>query len=107
MEPKRTKRVNIKPDDSATTYFMIQPNKVGPMTVKVTATSPLANDAVEHILKIEPEGVPQNINKAVFIDLRNATSLEQTVDIEIPNTSVTDSIRIKVTAVGKFCYQSR
>lgn len=79
---------------------MIQPKKVGPITIKVTATTPFAGDGVEMPLLVEPEGVTQYINEAVFVDLSQASPFEQTLDLKVPKNAVPDSTKIEVAVMG-------
>lgn len=97
----RRKKLTVRSNDGAATSFMIKPKKVGPITIKVTATTPLAGDGVERILPVEPEGVPQHINKAVFVDLREQNSMITNLTVDIPKNVVPDSTRVEVSVVGK------
>lgn len=100
MELFRRKTVGIKSGSGSSLSFMIQPKKVGPITIKVTATSPMAGDGVEMPLLVEPEGVTQYINQAVFVDLSKASPFEQTMDLKIPKNAVPDSTKIEVAVMG-------
>lgn len=102
IELYRRKRVAVKSNDGKATSFMIKPKKVGPMTIKVTATTPLAGDGIERILPVEAEGSPQYTNQAVFIDLRENPTLKTNMTIEIPKNAVPDSSRVEVSAIGKY-----
>ena len=82
--------------------FMVRPKKVGQITIKVTATSPIAGDAIERQLLVEPEGLAQYNNKAVFMDLREAREGKKNISFEIPPNAVPDSTRIEVSVVGTF-----
>lgn len=79
---------------------MVQPKKVGAITIKVTATSSVAGDGVEMPLLVEPEGVTQYINKAVFVDLSKASPFEQTLELKVPKNAVSDSTKIEVAVMG-------
>lgn len=72
------------------------------MTIKVTATTPLAGDGIERILPVEAEGTPQYTNQALFIDLREKATLEANMTIEIPKNAVPDSTRVEVSAIGNY-----
>jgi CD109 antigen len=100
LDAQRKKTITIKSNDGATVSFMIRPLKVGQITIKVIAECQLAGDGVERQLKVEPEGVTQYMNEAVFIDLRNTPSFSTKIDIVIPNNAVPDSTRIEASAVG-------
>lgn len=100
IELYRRKSVAIKANDGATLSFMIRPKRVGPITIRVTATSPLAGDGVERSLQVEPEGVPQHLNQAVFVDLRQSRKFESNFTLDIPKNAVPDSVHIEAGAVG-------
>ncbi|XP_068084683.1 CD109 antigen isoform X2 [Anabrus simplex] len=100
IEVYRSKRVFVKANNAASVSFMITPKKLGYITIKVTATSPLARDGVEKKLLVKPEGETQYRNKAVFIDLRNSNSVTMNVSLEFPGYFVTGSEKIEVSAVG-------
>lgn len=80
---------------------MVKPLKVGHITIKVTAISPLAGDAIEKQLLVVPEGVTQYVNRANFVDLRAKRETATNLTIEIPKNAVPDSTRIEVGVVGK------
>lgn len=87
-------------NDGASTSFMIKPKKVGLITVKVTARSSYAGDGVEKTLLVKPEGVPQFLNHAMLVDLRDKSKFDSNFTIDIPKNAVPDSTRIEVGAVG-------
>lgn len=98
----RRKKISVNSNDGTALSFMIRPKRVGPITIKVTATSTLAGDGIERILQVEPEGVTQFRNQAIFVDLRDKSNFNGNFTIEIPKNVVPDSTRIEVGAVGKY-----
>jgi CD109 antigen len=100
LDTKRTKTMIVKSQSGISVPFMIRPLKVGHITIKVVATSAVAGDGVERQLIVEPEGVTQYINKAVFIDLRNNPEFKTDFTITIPPNAVPDSTRIEASAIG-------
>lgn len=80
---------------------MIKPSKLGHITIKVTATTQLAGDGVERQLLVEPEGLPQYVNKASFVDLRATPEVNNNFTVEIPKNAVPDSTRVEVAVIGK------
>lgn len=106
MELYRRKRLSVNSNDGAAVSFMIRPKKAGLITIKVTARSSIAGDGVEKTLLVKPEGVPQFMNQALFVDLRDKAKYESNFTIEIPKNAVPDSTRIEVGAVGK-CSKQR
>lgn len=99
-ELRRVKRVSIPANNGASVSFMIRPKKVGDITLKITAISPLAGDTIHQKLKVEPEGVTQFENRAVFINLQNQTDLSQELKVDIPSEAVSDSEYIEFSVVG-------
>lgn len=99
-ELRRVKRVSIPANNGASVSFMIRPKKVGEITLKITAISPLAGDTIHQKLKVEPEGVTQFENRAVFINLQNQTDLSQELKVDIPSEAVSDSEYIEFSVVG-------
>lgn len=100
LDSQRKKTVQVKSNDGTSVSFMIRPLKVGHITIKVTAESDMAGDGMEKQLKVEPEGVTQFMNDAVFIDLRNAQSFSTNIDIVVPSNAVPDSTRVEASAIG-------
>ena len=97
----RTKQIAITSNNGASASFVIKPTRVGQISIKVTATSPLAGDGILRLLNVEPEGVTQFENKAVFVDLRDKTSLDaERIQIELPEDRVPDSTHIEVSCIG-------
>lgn len=99
-ETERKKLVLAKSQTGTTVPFMIRPLKIGHITIKVVASSAIAGDGVERQLIVEPEGVTQFKNKAVFIDLRKTPEFKTKIDITIPSYAVPDSTKIEASAVG-------
>lgn len=99
-DKQRTKTLLVKSQEGVSVPFMIRPIKVGHITIKVTAVSALAGDGVERQLIVEPEGVTQYRNKAVFIDLRETSEFKSNISITVPNHAVPDSTKIEASAVG-------
>jgi len=66
---------------------MIRPKKVGLTTLKITAISQMARDAIHQILRVEPDGVTKYVNKAVLVNLgrlhrRSLGPPEKTLTVE-------------------------
>lgn len=106
-QPKRrkvqdhTQKITVRSEDAGNVNFIIQPTKVGLISLKVSANSSTASDCVVHTLNVECEGVPQYVNEAVFIDLREKPQTGSiNLIIDIPKAALPDSERIEFTAVG-------
>lgn len=99
-ETSRKKSVEVPSNSGRTVSFMIRPTKLGHITIKVTATTALAGDGVERQLLVEPEGLPQYVNKAAFVDLRSAPEIMKNFTVEVPKNAVPDSTRVEVSVIG-------
>lgn len=99
-EKVRTRSIHVEANNAATTTFLIKPKQIGSISMKVTVTSPLAGDGVQKILRVKPEGVAQFLNVALFVDLKDVSSLEKSLEVEIPEDAVSDSVRAEITCVG-------
>lgn len=75
------------------------------MTIKVTAKSPVAGDAIEVPLLVEAEGVTQYKNKALFVDLRSSNQFTADLTVDVPTNVVPDSTKIQVSAIGNVFIQ--
>lgn len=100
VETERTKTIQVKSQSGITVPFMIRPFKVGHITIKVVARTAMAGDGVERQLIVEPEGITQYKNKAVFIDLRNSPEFRANISISIPSFAVADSTKIEASTIG-------
>ncbi|XP_017097838.2 thioester-containing protein 1 allele S1 isoform X6 [Drosophila bipectinata] len=99
-EVQRTKRETVPANSGKSLSFMIRPKNVGTTTLKITATSPLAGDTIHQKLKVEPEGVTQFENRAVFINLKDQPEFSQSLEAEIPQEAVPQSEFIEFSVVG-------
>uniref|UniRef100_A0A3F2Z148 TEP1-F n=1 Tax=Anopheles minimus TaxID=112268 RepID=A0A3F2Z148_9DIPT len=99
-EKHRQEKLSLTHGSGKTLNFMIKPNKVGHITMKITAKCALAGDAIERQLLVEPEGLPQYVNKALLIDLRSVKDISQTFEVQIPEDAVPDSTKVEVSVIG-------
>lgn len=96
----RKKKISIGSQDGASVSFTIRPLRVGAVSFKVSAISSVESDCVVKAVKVECEGVPQYVNKAVFIDLREKDHIDGIViPIDIPKIALPDSTHINVTCI--------
>ncbi|XP_053692791.1 thioester-containing protein 1 allele R1-like isoform X3 [Sabethes cyaneus] len=100
LELFRKKSIEVPANSGKTVSFMVKPTKLGHITIKVTATTKLAGDGVERQLLVEPEGLPQYVNKAAFVDLRSTPEVMQNFTVEVPKNAVPDSTRVEVSVIG-------
>jgi len=87
MRVERKKTLWIQAGTGRSISFMIRPKKVGLTTLKITAISQMAGDAIHQILRVEPDGVTKYVNKAVLVNLgrlhrRSLGPPEKTLTVE-------------------------
>lgn len=99
-ELEQTNKLSVIANHGASTAFKIRPKKIGAISIKITATSTLAGDSIVQILHVEPEGIEKFKNKAIFIDLKDASSFDAILTIDIPDDIIFDSLKIDVNCVG-------
>ncbi|XP_011210624.2 CD109 antigen isoform X7 [Bactrocera dorsalis] len=97
---QRVKRVSVASNTGRSISFMIRPKKIGQITLKITATTPLAGDAIHQMLKVEPEGVTQYENRAVFINLKDKNVHNEKLNVDVPAEAIPDSEYIEFSVVG-------
>ncbi|KAL5279600.1 CD109.2 family protein [Megaselia abdita] len=96
----RSKSVVVPAQSGKSVTFLIRPNKVGHITLKVQATTPVAGDAVHQMLRVEPEGVTEYVNKAVLLNLKDKPKQHENLKVEIPKGAVPDSEYLEISIVG-------
>lgn len=100
-QQSRKKKLTIRSEDALNALFTIRPIKIGLISLKVSALSTTASDCIIKTLNVECEGVPQFVNKAVYVDLREQSQIDPfDLKIEIPKIALPDSTRIEITCVG-------
>ncbi|VDK76561.1 unnamed protein product [Onchocerca ochengi] len=88
---------------SKAVYFPIVPTKVGDVMLSVTAQSAKAGDAVEQVLKVEPEGYRVDRNTLVMIDLtqkNGSAEMKKQIDMQFPMDAVEGSRRARFDVIG-------
>lgn len=96
----RYRQVELASDSGVASTFLIRFTAVRQIPLKLSATSPIAADAVVRILRVDPEGVPQYVNKVSFIDLRNTNRLDITERVDVPFNAVPQSLKININVIG-------
>uniref|UniRef100_A0A8W7PEI2 TEP1-F n=1 Tax=Anopheles coluzzii TaxID=1518534 RepID=A0A8W7PEI2_ANOCL len=99
-EKHRQEQITVPRGTGKTLTFVLKPAKVGHVTLKITAKCALAGDGIERQLLVEPEGLPQYINKALLVDLRSVKEIKQPFEVEIPEDAVPDSTKVEVSVIG-------
>ncbi|KAL5290639.1 CD109.2 family protein [Megaselia abdita] len=95
-----TKSISVLPEMGKNVVFKIRAKKVGQITLKVKAISPVAGDIVHQMLRVEAEGVTEHVNRAVLLNLSDKTEQQEKIDIDIPEDAVPDSEKVELSLVG-------
>ncbi|MCP9264378.1 hypothetical protein DINM_022442 [Dirofilaria immitis] len=88
---------------SKAVYFPIVPTKIGNVMLSVTAQSAKAGDAVEQVLRVEPEGYRIDRNTLVMVDLtqmNNNTEIKKQIDMQFPMDAVEGSRKARFDVIG-------
>ncbi|XP_063430935.1 CD109 antigen-like [Mytilus trossulus] len=95
-----TKSVLVKEDSVASVYFPLKPTALGKILLDGTARSTIGADAVQREFLIEAEGIKQNYNVPLLIDLRQGGRVRETISLSFPPNLVEDSEFIKIQVIG-------
>uniref|UniRef100_A0AAF5RX59 TEP1-F n=1 Tax=Wuchereria bancrofti TaxID=6293 RepID=A0AAF5RX59_WUCBA len=88
---------------SKAVYFPIVPTKIGDVILSVTAQSAIAGDAVEQVLRVEPEGYRVDRNTLVMIDLtqtNDSVEIKKQIDMQFPVDAVEGSRKARFDVIG-------
>jgi CD109 antigen len=99
---KSRKTVEIEANDIGGTQFMISPDKLGHNSVKITARSHEAADAVIKQLIIEPEGVSRELVENLVL----SEGISQEASTEIPVVAIDGSGRAYLTVTSSYLTQT-
>ncbi|XP_061393293.1 thioester-containing protein 1 allele R1-like [Musca vetustissima] len=99
-DQKINHEIEVKSNSDASTSFKIYPRILGELTLTVKAISPWAGDSIQHKLRVEPEGVTQYKNQALFLNLPSSKQQSHTFEVEIPQEVVKDSEYLQLIAGG-------
>ncbi|EJD75505.1 A-macroglobulin complement component family protein [Loa loa] len=84
-------------------YFPIAPTKIGDVILSVTAQSAIAGDAVEQVLRVEPEGYRVDRNTLVMVDLtqtNGSTEIKKQIEMHFPTDAVEGSKKARFEVIG-------
>ncbi|XP_065356092.1 CD109 antigen-like [Calliphora vicina] len=101
-DQKQTKLINVPADKAKTVKFLIYPIQAGEITLRVIASSSLYSDAVLQKLKVEPEGVPNQLTQALYLSIPQGEEISSSFSIEEPVDSVPDSEYITFSVGGHY-----
>jgi CD109 antigen len=85
---------------STSVFFPIILKKIGDVKLKVVARGNSAQDAVQRVLLVEPEGFRVEENKPVMIDLSRERSFQQSVSMDFPRQVVQGSEGAEISIIG-------
>ncbi|XP_052795598.1 CD109 antigen-like isoform X2 [Mya arenaria] len=93
-------KITVAPGGGVAVRFPIKATSVGTFDVEIRAVSSRAGDGVRKPLLVVPEGVSRSYARSMLIQLRNASTFEEEVDIIVPEDAVADSVHIAVSLIG-------
>ncbi|XP_016962296.1 CD109 antigen [Drosophila biarmipes] len=85
---QRRKTLWVQAGTGRSISFMIRPKKVGLITLKITAVSAYASDAIHQILRVEPDGVTKYVNKAILVNLQRLHRRSAASDLGPPEKTI-------------------
>uniref|UniRef100_A0A8C0J7S1 CD109 molecule n=1 Tax=Chelonoidis abingdonii TaxID=106734 RepID=A0A8C0J7S1_CHEAB len=94
--------VLVPSEDAKTVNFPIKPKQLGAISIKVTAVSPTASDAILQKVLVKAEGLEQSYSQTRLLDLtgNNSPTVTETLDFTFPPDVVSGSERVQVTVIG-------
>ncbi|KAL9927453.1 CD109 antigen-like [Glossina fuscipes fuscipes] len=95
---RRAKKVMVSPNSSQNISFVIRPQVIGDIMLKIEAITSLASDAIHKKLKVEAEGVTEYRNHALFLNLEKPQ--KASLEVAIPPEAVKDSEYVEFSVVG-------
>ena len=99
VELERTKVVTIRPNGRTSTSFVITPQEIGLLELKISARSSGGRDVLYEKLQVEAEGEVMYRSDTHFVDLTNKGELELNITVDIPRYAVPGSSRVFVASV--------
>ncbi|XP_065356110.1 thioester-containing protein 1 allele R1-like [Calliphora vicina] len=96
------KNVTVAANSGTSVAFKVKALKLGQLNVQITALSPLAGDAIEQQLKVEPEGILIKDNQEIYLKLQPETeSVQNSLFIaHIPQDIVPESEFLRLSIGG-------
>lgn len=92
---RRTKAVIVPNNNGKPVSFMVKAKKLGHIAIKFEATSLLASDAIEHMLRVTPESHQYEENQPRFIENSKHQKNSFEININIPRDIDEGSAEIK------------
>lgn len=87
---------------SKAVYFPIVLTEIGRVKLHVLAQASQAGDAVEELLRVDPEGYRVERNVPMVVDLKNnnGTNFQKTIELQFPADAVKGSQKARVDLIG-------
>lgn len=100
FELHRTKQVGVKPGRGTLVSFLITPQEIGQIEMKISAETASDGDFFlkKQTLSVETEGERMRNNTAILLDLRDVREKEFNITLEVPRTAVKGSEKVYVSA---------
>lgn len=93
--------VSVPGGSSKAVYFPIVLTDIGRIKLNVLAQASQAGDAVEELLRVEPEGYRVERNVPMVIDLKNnGSAFNKSVELQFPSDAVKGSQKARVDLIG-------
>lgn len=96
----KTKLVRAPSNQGVSVEFLVKPEKLGLMKINVVAQTPIAGDAIEKLLPVEPEGLKRYGNDAVFINIEIGTNQTGSLNVYMPEFVVANSTSVSLSVIG-------
>ncbi|XP_064609434.1 CD109 antigen-like [Liolophura sinensis] len=97
----KVERIQVLAGKARSVFFPIRATTLGNIDLQVRAQSSVAADALIRQLRVEPEGVAQDYNRPLLIDLtQSGARFEQTLPLPLPDNVVPGSVRVKTNVLG-------
>ncbi len=94
----RTKSVAVKPGRGTLVSFVITPDEVGIVDLKISAKSGVGTFTKVETLNVVTEGERMHNNSAILLDLRQAGEQELNITLDVPRTAVPGSQKVYISA---------
>ena len=99
IELHRTKRITIRPGSRTPVSFIITPQEIGSLEMKITAKSSFGQDVLVEKLRVEAEGEIVYKSDTYFVDLTGSGERELNITLDIPRYAVPKSSKVFLAAV--------
>lgn len=99
---EQRKNIQVPVNKAETVNFLIYPNRVGELNLRISASSVLYSDAILEKLKVEPEGVPKQESQAMYLSIPAGERISSGFTINTSDDKVSDSGYITLAMGGHY-----